>query len=129
MAGRVAQNAFEEAREIIGIVEANLESDLGDRQLGGLPCPCLGIAYVHPVCGRSRFADDRSAGGYVSAAGVTTQSAEAIATIYNLFVYGVAAIGIGVVILILLYHLDREYPQIIKELLEREQAKKAALQN
>ncbi|MBQ8145064.1 MAG: MFS transporter [Butyricicoccus sp.] len=67
------------------------------------------------------------AGGYVSAAGVTTQSAEAIATIYNLFVYGVAAIGIGVVILMLFYHLDREYPQVIKELLEREQAKKAAM--
>ncbi|MBQ8584732.1 MAG: MFS transporter [Butyricicoccus sp.] len=67
------------------------------------------------------------AGGYVSAAGVTTQSAEAIATIYNLFVYGVAAIGIGVVILMLFYHLDREYPQVIKELLKREQAKKAAM--
>ena len=64
------------------------------------------------------------AGGYVSAAGVTTQSAQAIETIYNLFVYGVAAIGIGVVILMLFYHLDKEYPQIIQELLEREQAKR-----
>ena len=60
------------------------------------------------------------AGGYHSEAGVTTQSQQAMDTIFNLFVYGVALIGIGIIILMLFYHLDKQYPQIMKELLERE---------
>lgn len=67
------------------------------------------------------------AGGYHSAAGVTVQSAQALQTIYNLFVYGITAIGIGIVILMLFYKLDKEYPRIMAELLERE-AKVKALQ-
>lgn len=60
------------------------------------------------------------AGGYHSEAGVTTQSQQAMDTIFNLFVYGVALIGIGIIVLMLFYHLDKQYPQIMKELLERE---------
>lgn len=60
------------------------------------------------------------AGGYRSEAGVTVQSQQAIDTIYNLFVYGVALIGIGIIVLMVFYHLDKQYPQIMKELLERE---------
>ena len=60
------------------------------------------------------------AGGYLSAAGVTEQSQQAVDTIFNLFVYGIAIIGVGIIILMLFYHLDKEYPQIMKELLERE---------
>ena len=68
------------------------------------------------------------AGGYHSEAGVSMQSQQALDTIYNLFVYGVAIIGIGVIILMLFYHLDKQYPQIMKELLEREKANKTAIQ-
>lgn len=60
------------------------------------------------------------AGGYRSEVGVTVQSQQAIDTIYNLFVYGVALIGIGIIVLMVFYHLDKQYPQIMKELLERE---------
>lgn len=59
-------------------------------------------------------------GGYHSEAGVTAQSQQAMATIYNLFVYGVAIIGIGIIVLMLFYRLDKEYPRIMKELLDRE---------
>ena len=67
-----------------------------------------------------------AAGGYHSAAGVTSQSPEALQTIYNLFVYGIAVIGLGIVVLMLFYKLDKEYPQIMAELLEREEKIKAA---
>lgn len=60
-------------------------------------------------------------GGYHSEAGVTVQSEQALNTIFNLFVYGVAFIGIAMIVLMLFYHLDAEYPRIIKELLEREE--------
>lgn len=66
-------------------------------------------------------------GGYHSAAGVTVQSQQALETIYKLFVYGIAFIGIAIIILMLFYHLDKEYPQIMKELLEREKIKKAEM--
>lgn len=48
------------------------------------------------------------------------QSAQASATIENLFIYGVSILGIIMIIILLFYHLDKEYPQIIRELLERE---------
>lgn len=60
------------------------------------------------------------AGGYLSAAGVTEQSQQAIDTIFYLFVYGIAIIGVAIIVLMLFYHLDKEYPRIMKELLERE---------
>lgn len=68
-------------------------------------------------------------GGYHSVAGVTIQSQQALDTIYNLFVYGIAIIGIAVIILMIFYHLDKEYPQIMKELLEREKARKNQAEN
>ncbi len=68
------------------------------------------------------------AGGYHSEAGVTVQNAQALNTIYNLFVYGIAIIGVAIIVLMLFYHLDRQYPQIMKELLEREEAKRSELQ-
>lgn len=61
------------------------------------------------------------AGGYHSEAGVSAQSAQAIQTIYDLFVYGVAIIGVAILVLMLFYHLDKQYPQIMQELLEREE--------
>lgn len=61
------------------------------------------------------------AGGYYSEAGVTAQSQQALNTIFNLFVYGVALIGVAMIVLMLFYHLDKEYPKIIQELLEREE--------
>lgn len=67
------------------------------------------------------------AGGYHSEAGVSIQSQQALDTIYNLFVYGIAVIGIGIIILMLFYHLDKQYPQIMKELLEREKSNKTAM--
>lgn len=60
------------------------------------------------------------AGGYHSEAGVAVQNQQAMDTIHNLFVYGVAVIGLGIVILMLFYHLDKEYPKVMKELLARE---------
>ena len=49
-----------------------------------------------------------------------TQSAQALHTISNLFIYGVTILGVFMIILLLFYHLDKEYPTIMKELLERE---------
>lgn len=49
-----------------------------------------------------------------------TQSAQALHTISNLFIYGVTILGVSMIILLLFYHLDKEYPTIMKELLERE---------
>lgn len=49
-----------------------------------------------------------------------TQSAQALHTISNLFIYGVTILGVIMIILLLFYHLDKEYPMIMKELLERE---------
>lgn len=64
------------------------------------------------------------AGGYHSAAGVTAQSQQAMNTIFNLFVYGIALIGAGIFLLMLIYELDKEYPDIMKDLMEREAAVK-----
>ena len=49
-----------------------------------------------------------------------TQSAQALHTISNLFIYGVTILGVIMIILLLFYHLDKEYRTIMKELLERE---------
>lgn len=48
------------------------------------------------------------------------QSEQALHTISNLFIYGVTILGIIMIILLLFYHLDKEYPVMMKELLERE---------
>jgi len=51
---------------------------------------------------------------------LSVQSAQATQTIENLFIYGVTVLGIIMIVILLFYKLDKEYPKIIKELLERE---------
>lgn len=48
------------------------------------------------------------------------QSQQAITTIQNLFIYGVSILGFIMILILAFYKLDKEYPKIIKELLERE---------
>ncbi|MDO4175446.1 MAG: glycoside-pentoside-hexuronide (GPH):cation symporter [Eubacteriales bacterium] len=59
--------------------------------------------------------------GYDGALAV--QSETALDTISNLFVWGVTALGVIMIVVMLFYKLDKEYPQIMKELLERESKK------
>ena len=59
-----------------------------------------------------------SASGYTGAA-VEAGSSAAV-TISNLYIYGIAILGAIMIFILLFYKLDKEYPQIIKELLERE---------
>ena len=59
-----------------------------------------------------------SASGYTGAA-VAAGSAAAV-TISNLYIYGIAILGAIMIFILLFYKLDKEYPQIMKELLERE---------
>lgn len=51
---------------------------------------------------------------------LAVQSEQALATIENLFVYGVTILGVIMIVILLFYKLDKEYPAIMKELLERE---------
>ncbi len=51
---------------------------------------------------------------------LAVQSAHTLGTISNLFIYGVAILGGIMIVILLFYHLDKEYPVIMKELLERE---------
>ena len=55
--------------------------------------------------------------GYIGTAAVQTESA--VRTIYNLYVYGIIAVAVVMVAVLLFYHLDKEYPTIMKELMER----------
>ena len=48
------------------------------------------------------------------------QSVEALQTIQNLFIYGVSILGVIMIVIMIFYKLDKEYPQIMRELLERE---------
>lgn len=50
----------------------------------------------------------------------SSQSAQALSTISNLFIYGIAVLGVIMIFILCFYHLDKEYPKIMKELLERE---------
>lgn len=59
-----------------------------------------------------------SASGYTGAA--VEAGSKAAATISNLYIYGIAILGAVMIFILLFYKLDKEYPQIIKELLERE---------
>lgn len=49
-----------------------------------------------------------------------SQSAQALNTISNLFIYGIAALGIIMIFILCFYRLDKEYPKVMKELLDRE---------
>lgn len=51
------------------------------------------------------------------------QSAAALSTISNMFIWGVTILGCIMIFVMLFYKLDKEYPQIMKELLERESKK------
>lgn len=51
------------------------------------------------------------------------QSAAALSTISNMFIWGVTVLGCIMILVMLFYKLDKEYPQIMKELLERESKK------
>lgn len=51
---------------------------------------------------------------------LAVQSAQASATIQNLFVYGVSILGVVMIVILLFYKLDKEYPTIMQELLARE---------
>lgn len=51
---------------------------------------------------------------------IAVQSSHTLSTISNLFIYGVTILGVLMIIILLFYHLDKEYPKIIKELLDRE---------
>ncbi len=59
--------------------------------------------------------------GYDGALAV--QSEAALATISNMFIWGVTVLGCIMILVMLFYKLDKEYPQIMKELLERESKK------
>lgn len=59
--------------------------------------------------------------GYDGALAV--QSEAALATISNMFIWGVTILGCIMIFIMLFYKLDKEYPQIMKELLERESKK------
>lgn len=48
------------------------------------------------------------------------QPEQALQTIQNLFIYGVTVLGIIMIVILLFYKLDKEYPAIIRELLARE---------
>lgn len=54
---------------------------------------------------------------------LAAQSEQALATISNMFIYGVTVLGVLMIVVLLFYKLDREYPQIMQELLERESKK------
>ena len=62
-----------------------------------------------------------AAAGYDGALAV--QSEAALATISNMFIWGVTVLGCVMIFVMLFYKLDKEYPQIMKELLERESKK------
>lgn len=48
------------------------------------------------------------------------QSEQALNTISNLFIYGITILGVLMILILTFYHLDKEYPKIIRELLDRE---------
>ena len=59
--------------------------------------------------------------GYISPTGsAVVQSQSAINSIINIYMFGPLLIFVGVLIVGLLYQLDKKYPAIMKELAERE---------
>lgn len=65
------------------------------------------------------------ANGYVG--GMEVQSQHTLSIISNLFIYGVAILGLIMIVILLFYRLDKEYPVIMAELLEREEKNAAKL--
>lgn len=64
--------------------------------------------------------------GYNGVAAASEQTELALDTVYNLFVYGMVGTAVFVIVILLFYHLDKEYPKVIQELLEREKGSRAA---
>lgn len=58
--------------------------------------------------------------GYNGVASAAEQTPQALETVYNLFVYGMVATALFMIVILLFYHLDKEYPHIMQELLQRE---------
>ena len=58
--------------------------------------------------------------GYNGVLSAAEQTPRALETVYNLFVYGMVATALFMIVVLLFYHLDKEYPQIMQELLQRE---------
>lgn len=58
--------------------------------------------------------------GYNGVLSAAEQSQKALDTVYNVFVYGMVGTAVFVIVILLFYHLDKEYPTIMQELLERE---------
>lgn len=62
-----------------------------------------------------------SLGGYIStAAGSAVQPDSALHMIVNIYKCGPLIVAGGVLLVLLFYHLDKQYPDIMKELIERE---------
>lgn len=61
-----------------------------------------------------------SFGGYVSKVGVTTQPQSAVDMIMNIYKVGPMIVWISVIIILVLYRLDKKYDGIMKDLAERE---------
>ena len=62
-----------------------------------------------------------SLGGYIStAAGSAVQPDSALHMIVNIYKCGPLIVAAGVLLVLLFYHLDKQYPDIMKELIERE---------
>ncbi|MGM9613014.1 MAG: MFS transporter [Butyricicoccus sp.] len=62
-----------------------------------------------------------SSSGYTGAE--VEAGSHAAETISNLYIYGIAALGVAMIVIMLFYKLDKEYPKIMQELLERESQK------
>lgn len=58
--------------------------------------------------------------GYNGVLSAAEQSQKALDTVYNVFVYGMVGTAVFVIVILLFYHLDKEYLTIMQELLERE---------
>lgn len=64
--------------------------------------------------------------GYISSTGANvTQPESAITVIGNIYKFGPIIIWVAAILILLVYKLDKEYPQITKDLAEREQMQKA----
>ena len=62
-----------------------------------------------------------SLGGYISSsAGSVTQPDSALNMIINIYKIGPLIVAGGVMLVLIFYHLDKQYPDIMKELINRE---------
>lgn len=50
---------------------------------------------------------------------MAVQSAHTLQTISNLFIYGIAILGAIMIVILLFYHLDKEYPKNHKRIVRK----------